>query len=107
MKVILSFSLLCCSGAALALADPTEPELLLTTVTATAEKTEPVVSELKLNLIRTVKGKPIALINGQTVRQGDAVADWTVLAIEPQRVVLRQGSEQKILQLFKTMKSND
>ncbi|WP_337880327.1 hypothetical protein [Rheinheimera sp.] len=107
MKVILSFSLLCCSVLVQALPDPTEPELRLSTTTEAPVEAAQAGPELKLSLIRTVQGKPIALINGQTLRQGDSLGEWKVQAIEPQQVVLRQGSEQKILQLFKTMKTND
>ena len=57
------------------------------------------------------EGRTIALLRrnqtGQNMRAevGDAVDGWTIVSIEPQRVVLRQGDTQIALQLFRRKSS--
>ena len=65
------------------------------------------VSALSLLGVVASEGRTIALIRrnqtGQSVRAevGDTVDGWTIVSIEPQRVVLRQGDRQVALQLFR------
>jgi hypothetical protein len=69
----------------------------------------PAIDQNALSLLGVVasEGRTIALIRrnqtGQSVRAevGDAVDGWTIVSIEPQRVVLRQGARQVALQLFR------
>jgi general secretion pathway protein N len=66
-----------------------------------------------LSLVGVVasEGRTIALIRrnqtGQSVRAeiGDTVDGWTIVSIEPQRVVLRQGDREAALQLFRRKSS--
>ena len=67
------------------------------------------VDQNALSLLGVVasEGRTIALLKrnqtGQNVRAevGDAVDGWTIVSIEPQRVVMRQGDTQIALQLFR------
>ena len=44
--------------------------------------------------------EPVALINGEILREGDVVAGFLVEDITPNEVVLTQGNERYILKLF-------
>jgi len=69
----------------------------------------PAVDQNAFSLLGVVasEGRTIALLKrnqtGQSIRAevGDAVDGWTIVSIEPQRVVLRQGDTQIALQLFR------
>jgi general secretion pathway protein N len=73
----------------------------------------PAIDQNALSLLGVVasEGRTIALIRrnqtGQSVRAeiGDTVDGWTIVSIEPQRVVLRQGDRQVALQLFRRKSS--
>ena len=57
------------------------------------------------------EGRTIALLKrnqtGQNIRVevGDTVDGWTIVSIEPQRVMIRQGDTQIALQLFRKKSS--
>jgi hypothetical protein len=69
----------------------------------------PSIDRNALSLLGVVasQGRAIALINrkatGQNVRVrvGDEVDGWTIISIEPQRVMIRHGDTQIALQLFR------
>ena len=69
----------------------------------------PFVDQNALSLLGVVasEGRAIALIkrnqSGQNVRVevGDTVDGWTIVSIEPQRVMIRQGDAQIALRLFR------
>ena len=73
----------------------------------------PVVDQNALSLLGVVasEGRTIALLKrnqtGQNIRVevGDAVDGWTIVSIEPQRVMIRQGDTQIALQLFRKKSS--
>jgi Type II secretion system protein C len=73
----------------------------------------PFVDQNALSLLGVVasEGRAIALIKrnqtGQNVRVevGDAVDGWTIVSIEPQRVMIRQGDTQIALRLFRKKSS--
>ncbi len=73
----------------------------------------PFVDQNALSLLGVVasEGRTIALIKrnqtGQNVRVevGDAVDGWTIVSIEPQRVMIRQGDTQIALRLFRKKSS--
>jgi hypothetical protein len=108
MKVILSCSLslvLTCS--VVAASDPTKPDVAMavsassTTGTVVTDAS----SRFKLGLIKNVQGQQMALINGQSVKQGDEIEGYRVLSINRQQVVLQQANERLTLSLFKAMKT--
>lgn len=108
MKVILSCSLcVVLSAAVQAASDPTKPDLAIAapvTMAAEAVQAEPGV-KFKLGLIKNVQGQYRALINGQSVKLGDAIEGYTVLSINQKQVVLQQANERLTLSLFKAMKT--
>ena len=71
------------------------------------------VDQNALSLLGVVasEGRTIALLKrnqtGQNIRVevGDAVDGWTIVSIEPQRVMIRQGDTQIALQLFRKKSS--
>ena len=73
----------------------------------------PFVDQNALSLLGVVasEGRTIALLKrnqtGQNVRVevGDAVDGWTIVSIEPQRVMIRQGDTQIALRLFRKKSS--
>ena len=73
----------------------------------------PFVDQNALSLLGVVasEGRTIALLKrnqtGQNIRVevGDAVDGWTIVSIEPQRVMIRQGDTQIALQLFRKKSS--
>ncbi len=109
MKVILSCSLcLVLSLAVAAATDPTKPDVdMAVPVSVTAAETlvADIGAKFKLGLIKNVQGQHMALINGQSVKQGDEIDGYTVLSINRQQVVLQQANERLTLSLFKVMKS--
>lgn len=109
MKVILSCSLyLVLSLAAVAASDPTKPDMAMA-VPVSASEVDTVMADqgakFKLGLIKNVQGQHMALINGQSVRQGDEIDGYKVLSINRQQVVLQQANERLTLSLFKAMKT--
>ena len=108
MKVILSCSLcLVLSAAVLAASDPTKPDMAMAVPVSAATDSEPVdlSAKFKLGLIKNVQGQHMALINGQSVKQGDDIDGYKVLSINRSQVVLQQANERLTLSLFKAMKT--
>lgn len=108
MKVILSCSLcLVLSWAAVAASDPTKPDVAMAVPvsSATAAVVDDNGARFKLGLIKNVQGQQMALINGQSVKQGDEIDGYRVLSINRQQVVLQQANERLTLSLFKAMKT--
>jgi hypothetical protein len=108
MKVILSCSLcLVLSLVVHAASDPTKPDMAIAVPVSTASDPEPVDldAKFKLGLIKTVQGQHMALINGQSVKQGDEIDGYKVLSITRKQVVLQQANERLTLSLFKAMKT--
>lgn len=108
MKVILSCSLcLVLSAAVFAASDPTKPDMAMAVPVNVAA--DPVAVDLsakfKLGLIKNVQGQHMALINGQSVKQGDEIDGYKVLSINRSQVVLQQANERLTLSLFKAMKT--
>lgn len=108
MKVILSCSLSLVLSAAVAASDPTKPDLAMA-VPVSVGGTETVAVDarvkFKLGLIKNVQGQYMALVNGQSVKQGDEIEGYKVLSIDRQQVVLQQANERLTLSLFKAMKT--
>jgi len=109
MKVILSCSLcLVLSAAVVAASDPTKPDMAMAVPVSAADATTVVADQgarFKLGLIKNVQGQHMALINGQSVKQGDEIEGYTVMSINRQQVVLQQANERLTLDLFKAMKT--
>jgi hypothetical protein len=108
MKVILSCSLcLVLSAAVFAASDPTKPDMAMAVPVNAAADPESVdlSAKFKLGLIKNVQGQHMALINGQSVKQGDEIDGYTVLSINRSQVVLQQANERLTLSLFKAMKT--
>lgn len=97
MVIRLSFVLISLSGLAQAqgLPDPTRPPV---GVNATVQIELP--SGPTLQLIRTLEGKRIAIISGQTVKVGTKFGDAKVMRIDEDRVVLRGPDGVQTLKLF-------
>lgn len=53
-----------------------------------------------LQSVLTSAGRKVAIINGQTVKQGDMVGDARVSRIADAEVVLTRGGETQVLKLF-------
>ena len=108
MKVILSCSLcLVLSAAVFAASDPTKPDMAMAVPVNVAADPEAVdlSAKFKLGLIKNVQGQHMALINGQSVKQGDEIDGYTVLSINRKQVVLQRANERLTLSLFKVMKT--
>jgi MSHA biogenesis protein MshK len=109
MKVILSCSLcLVLSAAVVAASDPTKPDMAMAVAVSATDATTVVADQgarFKLGLIKNVQGQHMALINGQSVKQGDEIEGYTVMSINRQQVVLQQANERLTLNLFKAMKT--
>lgn len=92
--ILFLFSL---SGAALAqnLPDPTRPPAGMDAMIPATAPSGPT-----LQLIRTLDGKRIAIISGQTLQVGGKVGDAVVTRIEEDRVALRSAEGVVELKLF-------
>lgn len=108
MKVILSCSLyLVLSLAVQASSDPTKPDVAMAvpvTVGIDTVQADPG-AQFKLGLIKNVRGQYSALINGQSVKQGDDIDGYRVLSINQKQVELQRANERLTLSLFKAMKT--
>lgn len=109
MKVILSCSLFfVLSCAVVAASDPTKPDMAVVMAVSSAGADSDMAAKaakFKLGLIKNVQGQHVALINGQSVKQGDDIEGYRVLSINRQQVVLQQANERLTLSLFKAMKT--
>lgn len=79
--------------------DPTRPEMMALLPVATAGQASALP---KLTLIKSSGSRFQAVINGQLVQPGDAVAGFQVQQITARQVLLRQGERQVVLNLFNT-----
>lgn len=80
------------SSPALALEDPTRPSGFQAPVEAPKPQ-----ASFSLDSIMTGNGKRLAVINGQLVREGQALDDARVLRVAPDRVVLSVDGQQRVL----------
>ncbi|MDQ9170219.1 MSHA biogenesis protein MshK [Oxalobacteraceae bacterium R-40] len=78
------------------LPDPTRP----TGAAYADENTGNVISGPVLQSVLTSSGRKLAIISGQTVKQGDSVGNARVVKISDAEVVLAQGKETQVLKLF-------
>lgn len=94
-------SLLLAAGAAAAqsLPDPTRPPGSLATA-PDAEAVDGVSSAPLLQSVIISPGRRVAIIAGQTVKQGDKFGDAKVVRITENEVVLRNGDNVQTLKLF-------
>jgi MSHA biogenesis protein MshK len=76
--------------------DPTRPP----TVSAATDAGATVDSALVLQSILVSPGRRLAVINGQTVKQGDKLGETRVVDIREGEVVLRSDQEITVLKLF-------
>lgn len=78
------------------LQDPTRPPEYKNTIKGAGTKAAP---RFVLSSTLIAPGRRLATINGKTVAVGEQVAGAQVVAIEPSRVALRDGSREIILEL--------
>ena len=78
------------------LADPTRPPDALN-FAAGADATE---SGPVLQSVLIARGRRLAVISGEEVRQGGKFQEWTVVRITPNAVMLRRGKDVQKLKLF-------
>lgn len=95
----------CCAHAAVAqgVSDPTRPPaaaLLDTGPGAAAAPAGPVLQSVLISL--RPSGRRVAVISGQTVRQGERFGDAVLVRMTPTEVVLRRGRELQTLKLSAT-----
>lgn len=79
------------------LQDPTRPPEYKNTIKGAGTKAAP---RFVLSSTLIAPGRRLATINGKTVAVGEQVAGAQVVAIEPSRVALRDGSREIILELL-------
>ena len=78
------------------LADPTRPPDALNFATgAGATDSGPVLQSVLIS-----RGRRLAVISGEEVRQGSKFQEWTVVRITPNEVMLRRGKDVQKLKLF-------
>ncbi|MGA4645693.1 hypothetical protein ACPDIX_14635 [Limisphaera sp. 4302-co] len=65
----------------------------------TEEPVAPPVPDLKLQAVIYHPNRPWAVVNQKTVQPGDVVEGWTVLRIEPERIVLTGHGRTNVLEL--------
>lgn len=78
------------------LPDPTRPS----GAAYADENAGSLVSGPVLQSVLTSSGRKLAIINGQTVKQGDAIGNLRVEKIGDTEVVLARGKEVQVLRLF-------
>ena len=103
MVIRLSLVMISLSGTALAesLPDPTRPPSGVETAVTAVAPSGPV-----LQLIRTLDGKRMAVISGQTVNEGSKMNNAIVTRIDEDRVMLRGPEGVLILKLFPDLEKN-
>lgn len=94
MSLILAVA--CSSAAAESLPDPTRPSGAAMAESEAADRPRGPVLQSVLNS----SGRKLAIISGQSVRQGDKVGNARVVSIRDTEVVLVQGKETQVLKLF-------
>jgi hypothetical protein len=81
-------------------ADPTQPEVQLSTIAGTTQAAAPVLP--KLSMIRSQGSRQQALINGQWLEAGEKIGAYQVRSISASQVTLVQGDRSLVLNLFQT-----
>jgi len=81
------------------LSDPTRPPAAIGAPPDSA--TEIARASLDLRAVIYAEGRRVAIINGQRVRENDRVGSALVVAIEPDRVRLRRGSDTIVLEVVR------
>ncbi|MCL4409587.1 MAG: hypothetical protein M1356_04605 [Gammaproteobacteria bacterium] len=76
--------------------DPTRPAVRSADAARDSER----LPTLTLNLIRSGSQGSSAVINGQTYAVSDSISGWTVISIEPDRVLLERNNEVIVLSVF-------
>ena len=79
--------------------DPTRPPAILTPEAQQGDKV-PAASGPVLQSILISPTRVVAIISGETVRQGDKFGEFRVVKITEEEVVLRSGSQLQTLKLF-------
>lgn len=98
VAVLLALCALPC--AAQQLQDPTKPPAQATPAAAGAgEAAAPAGPQLQSVLIGS-RGRQVAVIDGQTVRQGERVGDAVLVRVGKNEAVLRRGKTLQVLTLF-------
>lgn len=85
------------------LRDPTQPPAAYTTSGADLNMAEPEKGEVKIpvlqSIVRRHGARPVAMINGQMVRLGGKVDDWTVVRINESDVMLKGVGGKEVLMI--------
>lgn len=95
LKAMIAMMLLIVPVSLQALEDPTRPPGASLLTSAEADATG-----MQLTSILVSAGRRLAIINGQTVRQGQQVGNARVVKIEPTAVIVVQNGERKRLALL-------
>lgn len=69
--------------------DPTQPPPAYTTEGGVVEPERQVTEHVLQSIVRQHGAKPLAMINGQIVRLGGKIDDWTLVRIGESEVVLK------------------
>ncbi|MGV3741842.1 MAG: hypothetical protein ACO1NO_06000 [Burkholderiaceae bacterium] len=93
---LLAFGVLASVASAENLPDPTRP----TWAGYADDNAENAYSGPVLQSVLTSSGRKLAIINGQTVKQGDMIGNARVAKIGDAEVVLAEGREMQVLKLF-------
>ncbi|MBM7454766.1 hypothetical protein HNR62_000595 [Oceanisphaera litoralis] len=97
-----SFLLLLLSAAA-GLQDPTRPLTPMTVETARPRAQHPQQARFRLQAIFTGGGRPSAIIDGRRYQTGDAVANYRLVRIQPDHILLEGQGEALTLTLFPSL----
>lgn len=103
LRMGLVLVLACCAGARAQVADPTLPPPGLDALAAGAQAppAAPPGPELQSILVsREAGGRRLAVISGETVRQGGRFQGAVVESVGEDRVVLRRGKARETLRLY-------
>lgn len=98
---ILFVSSLCLLLSQVVIADPTRPAPGWQ-ITTEQNNAAPVAETLKLQLIKDSPQGKTALINGQLLRKGQQIRQYTVQDISEQQVILDVNGERHVLSLLNT-----
>ncbi len=107
MKTLFSCSVILCMAFA-SQADPTRPASGFQGGNTSSSLTVSTPGSLRLQMIQDSGHGKTAIINGRLLQLGEQYQGYTLTDITTAAVVLRQGDEQRILQLHnKTIKNYD
>jgi MSHA biogenesis protein MshK len=96
LGILLMLGLLASAACAESLRDPTRP----TGTSIVDNEAENVMRGPVLQSVLNSSGRKLAIISGQTVKQGDMIGNARVVNIRDAEVVLAQGKELQVLKLF-------